>query len=97
MRLEISNWVVSLLSVAYKGIRQSSKKLFNSSRKRKQCGNVWSPHSGSDLSAGQPSLPVCYAPSVVRGGERTRLAEPLELAIQGDDVAEAQARERGLV
>jgi geranylgeranyl diphosphate synthase type I len=55
--------------------------------------DVWYPTGGSDLAAGQPTLPVCYALSVVQGAERARLAALLDRAAQGDEVAEAQARE----
>jgi geranylgeranyl diphosphate synthase type I len=55
--------------------------------------DVWYPNGGSDLAAGRPTLPVCYALSVVRGAERTRLVALLDRAARGDEVGEAQARE----
>lgn len=54
---------------------------------------VWGPGGPSDLAAAGLALPVCYALSVVKGPERTRLSGLLERAGQGDEVAEAQARE----
>lgn len=54
---------------------------------------VWGPDGPSDLAAGGLTLPVCYALSVVQGPERIRLSGLLERAGQGDEVAEAQARE----
>jgi geranylgeranyl diphosphate synthase type I len=55
--------------------------------------DVWYSTGGSDLATGQPTLPVCYALSIVQGVERARLVALLDRAAQGDEAAEAQARE----
>jgi geranylgeranyl pyrophosphate synthase len=55
--------------------------------------DVWCLAGDSDLAAGQPTLPVCYALSVVKAAERARLAALLGLAAQGDKAAETQDRE----
>jgi geranylgeranyl pyrophosphate synthase len=55
---------------------------------------VWHPAGAGDLAAGRPTLPVCYALSVTRGEARDRLEMLLRQAVQGDDTAEAKARQR---
>ena len=54
---------------------------------------VWHPEGIGDLAAGRLTLPVCYGLSVAKAEERERLKALLEQAVQGDDVAEMQARQ----
>ena len=54
---------------------------------------VWHPEGTSDLAAGRPTLPVCYGLSVAEARERDFLQALLEQAVEGDDAAEAQARQ----
>ncbi|HBY97030.1 MAG TPA: hypothetical protein DEP84_24300 [Chloroflexi bacterium] len=54
---------------------------------------VWHPNGAGDLATGCLTLPVCYALHVATGEKRTHLVGLLAQATQGDQVAEAQARQ----
>jgi len=59
---------------------------------------IWHPRGASDLAAGRrctqrPNLAVCYALSVTKAEERSRLEALLAQAAQGDSTAEAHARQ----
>jgi geranylgeranyl pyrophosphate synthase len=55
--------------------------------------DVWCLAGDSDLATGRPTLPVCYALSIVQEAERARLAALLDWTAQGDEPSETQARE----
>lgn len=55
---------------------------------------VWGTGGRSDLAAGQLSLPVCYALSILRGPDRDALLALLAQAAGGDQPAEETARQQ---
>jgi geranylgeranyl pyrophosphate synthase len=54
---------------------------------------IWHPEGSSDLAAGHPSLPICYAFSVTQAREREHLKSLFEQTIQGDEMAKVRLRQ----